>query len=115
MYTTETPGFTAPTPALIAARIKAAGRISDERKIARARARAHRAQVNAYVDRLLADLRSSGAVRVGWKIVMDEGGKWRGTASIDDPWLHGTLASTYGADAEVWGIRADGSYCTEVF
>lgn len=111
-YTTETPGFTAPPMSLIAARIAAAGRIADER--ARVAAVAQQAAA-AYADRVLARLLDEGSVKVGMKVCHDDGWKERCVFMIDDPACRDKVIRTAHMDAEVWGIRADGTYSDECF
>lgn len=121
MYTTETRGFTRPSPALIAARIKAAGRTADERKAEAARKAARLAAADRYAESLIRDLTGAGAVKIGMK-VCTESGKYRSLLVLSDyadedgqALLRILIASTYGEDAEVWGVRADGTYCEEVY
>lgn len=118
MYTTESPAYTRPTPALIAARIKAAGRIREQHRAEADRAAARIVARKAYAADVLSTLLAEGAVKIGVKICTDSG-KYRYAMDIpaDDEgreFVLFSLGTTYGEDAEVWGIREDGSYCESV-
>lgn len=103
MYTTQTP-----TAADHMARVAAAGRIMAER-------RALAAKRAAYAESVLSTLLGEGAVKIGVKICTDAG-KYRYAMDIDGDreFLLFSLGTTYGEDAEIWGIKADGSYCESV-
>jgi len=97
------------------ARVLAAGRITDARRAAEARHAAgiehNRAGVQAWVDQILAE----GAVEVGTKICLAEGGKWRPTletfAAAD--FLARRIAD--GDGVEAWGLDDAGFIVGEVF
>ncbi len=95
-YTSESP-----SASLIMARIKAAGRKSDER------ATLNRKRM-AYAEHVLSTLVAEGAVRIGVKVCGDEG-KYRYVIDLDGDrdFILLSLASIYEQDAEVWGIPAD--------
>jgi len=79
-------------------------RVSGMHAVARATTRQ---AATAYADRVVADLRAEGAVLVGFKVCTDIG-KWRTSRPIDE--AHDLIASTYGDDAEVWGINEAGEF-----
>lgn len=109
-YTSERP-----STALTMARVMAAGRITDA-------ARKEREAREKYAYDLLETLRLGGAVKIGLKICDDEG-KYRYSMDIagedyfpaNEPLLLLSIGSTYRADAEIWGVKVDGSYCESVF
>lgn len=98
--------------ALRVARVAAAGRVATERakRDQHARIRAARAR-HAAIEWMTA-VTADGAVRVGFKIC-DDYGKHRFTTplarSVD------VLVHHAGGDVEAWGIRADGTYCGDVW
>jgi hypothetical protein len=115
-YTTATP-----TAADAMARIHAAA-LAAPRKAAEAtraaEVQARRVAVGErYAHQTLAELRADGAVTVGFKICHADGHKIRVVHNIDDamPLLLRTYADPDYGDAEVWGIRADGTYCEGVY
>lgn len=107
MYTTQTP-----TTRDHMARVMAGGRITDARRAERARRTSYATDLLDTLDTLLAE----GAARIGVKVCGDDG-KYRymlDDLDRDRDFILLSLASTYGEDAEVWGVRADGSYCESV-
>jgi hypothetical protein len=109
MYTTQTP-----TAADHMAHIAAASRREAERK-ARETAALRRAEAALRSALSIIDtLAAEGATRIGFKICWDDH-KQRAAFDLYDAEALGLLVRSYGEDAEVWGIRADGSYCGSVF
>jgi len=107
--------------ALRMARVAAAGRIAAERLAAeRAAARrvaeraagiAHnRTMAQAWVDQIAA----AGAVEVGTKVCLAEGGKWRPVLTLDGAADALARWIADGDDVEAWGVRADGSNVEDV-
>jgi hypothetical protein len=96
------------------ARVLAAGRLTDARKAAEAREAAgierNRVQVQAWVDTLLA----LGAVEVGTKVCLEDGGKWRPT--LETFAAAGSIARwiANGDGVEAWGIDDAGHHVGEV-
>lgn len=92
------------------ARVAAAGRVQAEREAAEAReaaALAHNAGgVQAWIDRIAA----AGAMEIGTKVCLAEGGKWRPVLTLDGAaesiarWIYD------GDEVEAWGITASGEY-----
>jgi hypothetical protein len=90
------------------ARVAAAGRIAAERQAREALVAAQEARGIAWADRMVTLLAAEGAVEVGVKVVLAEGGKIRGTAALAD--ARGMLAFWYPEELEVWGLDAEGEY-----
>jgi hypothetical protein len=98
------------------ARVAAAGRVMEARRREAEARRRRNAAAQRYAEEIVADLTGDGAVKIGMKVCTLDG-KFRSVIDLD--WERDLVlvlvASTYGEDAEVWGIRADGTYCNEVF
>lgn len=103
------------------ARVAAAGRVAAERAAAeRAAAReaaeraagvAHnRALAQAWVDQITA----AGAVTVGVKVCLSEGGKYRSVLALDEAALDLAHWVARGDDVEAWGVREDGTNVEDV-
>jgi hypothetical protein len=96
--------------ALRVARVAAAGRRAAERQAAERGIERNRVQVQAWVDTLLAE----GAVEVGTKVCLADGGKWRPTletfaaAESIARWI------ADGDGVEAWGIDDAGLAVGEV-
>lgn len=117
MTTTLRYSTASPTAADHMARIRAAGRVTAERLAAERRAIAKHAARQAYAVDLLDTLLDEGADMIGFKICGDMG-KHRyclDLAETPREYVLLSLASTYEADAEVWGITAEGNYTESVF
>lgn len=116
MYTTSTP-TTASANRLAIARVAAGCRRAADRRAAQRRQRRHLMIKWSAADLILADLIRDGAVRIGFK-VCDDQGKYRYSADLTTAEGFGyaltDLVHYYGADVEVSGIRADGSFCENV-
>lgn len=103
MYTTCTP-----TTADKMARVMAGGRITDDRRHALLMATEAASEIRSV-------LRAEGASRIGFKIVHDDGHKERVAHHIDSDACFALLIRTYGMDAEVWGLTAEGHYTSSVY
>ena len=90
------------------ARVAAASRIEAER-IAAAKHRVRGLAANlALATEWVEDVRAHGAVKVGFKICMVEGGKWRPVFPIDGAAEMIARCVYDGDDVEAWGINAAG-------
>jgi hypothetical protein len=112
---------TTPTTADAMARVHAAA-LAAPRKAAEAdRAlaieRRHIERAHRCAREVVAELGKAGAVRVGFKICHTDGHKIRDVLPIGEayPLIFRTYADDDYSDAEVWGIRADGTYCEGVY
>lgn len=114
-YQSSTPTVQS-TTMLAMARVAAAGRIAAQREAETRRRALRNKMATRYAEEIIADLTADGAVKIGMKVCTDSG-KYRSVIDLDweDDLIRVLVASTYGEDAEVWGIRADGTYCNEVF
>lgn len=103
------------------ARVAAAGRVAAERAAAeRAAARrvaeraagiAHnRTMAQAWVDQIAA----AGAVEVGVKVCLEDGGKYRSVLTLGETALDLAHWIARGDDVEAWGIRSDGTNVADV-
>lgn len=99
---------------LAIARVAAAGRVQAERLAAEARREAgiahNRAGVQAWLDQAVA----AGAVEVGTKVCLAEGGKWRPTLTLDGAVDALARWIADGDEVEAWGIDARGEYVGDV-
>ena len=93
------------------ARVAAAGRVEAQRVAAARRKAAQHAHALAVATEWVEDVRAAGAVHIGHKWCMSDGGKWRGTVLIE----HAAefLARAWGEDIEAWGVDASGEYVGE--
>jgi hypothetical protein len=94
--------------ALRVARVAAAGRVQRARLAAEYRAVVERARAEAVVDTYLSDAERAGALKIGFKICLEEGGKLRYAEDLAT--ARWTLVHYFGADMEAWGITASGEY-----
>ena len=101
--------------ALRMARVAAAGRIAAERRAAVARVEADHARRVSYYVEWVEDARSQGAVRIGHKIWMADGGKWRGSVPVAEAAEFLARQMAWEEDVEAWGIAADGEYVGRCF
>ena len=112
-YTSATP-----SPASIMGRIHAAALAAPRKAAEKAAADAARiARADAALRsalEIVSTLDSEGAVRIDFKVCWADH-KQRVAYDLYDSAALDLLIRTYGEDAEVWGIRADGTYCVSVF
>jgi hypothetical protein len=95
------------------ARVAAAGRIERARIAAEYRATVDRARAESVATQWVEDIRAAGAVRIGHKWCLSDGGKWRGTVLIEH--AADFMARAWGEDIEAWGINAAGEYVGQVW
>ena len=88
------------------ARVAAAGRVTRARIVAEHRAAEHHAQVLASATEWVEDIRALGAVEVGFKVCLSEGGKWRTVRALADAAEFLAWNVSREDDVEAWGIDA---------
>lgn len=90
------------------ARVAAASRIEADRKAAEARREAgiahNRVMAQAWVDQIAA----AGAVEIGTKVCLADGGKWRPVLLLDGAADSLARWIADGDDVEAWGVNAAG-------
>lgn len=101
--------------ALRIARVAAAGRIAAERAAREAADEARYASALAYYTDAVEDVRARGAVRIGHKICLADGGKWRGAVGVAEAAEFLARAMKWEDDVEAWGISAAGEYVGGTF
>ena len=97
------------------ARVAAAGRVQAARIAAEGRQAARFAQALASTTEWVEDIRALGAVKVGTKVCLAEGGKWRPVLALEDAADSIARWNARGDEVEAWGIDAAGEYVGEVW
>lgn len=92
------------------ARVAAAGRVTAARQAAAARAERERRDLHALLEVWVADIKALGAIEVGCKITLSEGGKWRLFVPIDTAAWFLTRAILENDDVEANGRDASGEF-----
>jgi hypothetical protein len=96
--------------ALRIARVLAAGRLAAQRQAAAARLERERRELHAVVTAWVEEIRALGAVEVGCKITLSEGGKWRLFVPIDAAAAFLTRQIRGAEDVEANGRDASGEF-----
>jgi len=95
------------------ARVAAAGRVQAARVAAARREAERRAHNLVIAEQVVAEWRAAGATVVGFKITLEDGGRWRPQVAIDA--AAEFMASTECAYFDAWGLREDGAQAGETF
>jgi hypothetical protein len=96
--------------ALRIARVAAAGRVAAERRAEDTRREAQYVGALASATEWVEDVRALGAVRIGHKICLADGGKWRGMIGVEEAAEFLARAVKWEDDVEAWAVDAAGQY-----
>jgi hypothetical protein len=97
------------------ARVAAAGRVQAARIAAEGRREALFTASLASAAEWVEDVRALGAVKVGTKICLAEGGKWRPVLTLEHAADSIARWNAQGDEVEAWGIDAAGEFVGQVW